>query len=276
MKTIWNKAAWALAAGPLLFAACKKNDKGELSGPAPQASYTVSAPKTVGLTSQVTFTSTSADGFLYQWDFGDGTTGSGQTVTHTYQAGGTIKTQLTVAGRGGTGSATQNVVLPTVSDAVKQLLTGGSAKTWVLQNDTTAAITVGPSDSDVVGYYAGGAANSLPACQADDEYTFSNSNTLTYNSKGKTFVAGAANCDDAKNKAMDYTDSYGFGPATGSGFAQLDLSATPTAGTARPFIGVTDAPDFTYRITRITANRMTIRAGKSTSNTVFELKFRAK
>lgn len=261
---------------PLLFTACKKNDRGELSGPMPQASYTVSAPKTVGLSSQVTFTSTSTDAFLYQWDFGDGTTGSGQTVTHTYQTGGTVKTQLTAAGRAGSVTATQNVVLPPVSDAVKLLLTGGTSKTWVLQKDTTATITVGPSDSDVTSYYAGGAANTLPDCQADDEYTFSSTNTLTYNSKGKTFVAGAANCNDAKNTAMDYTNSYTFGAATGSGFAQLDLAATPTTGTARPFIGVTDAPDFTYRITRITANRMTIRAGKSTSNTVFELKFKAK
>lgn len=276
MKNTWNKAAWAVMVSPLLFTACKKNDRGELSGPMPQASYTVSAPKTVGLSSQVTFTSTSTDAFLYQWDFGDGTTGSGQTVTHTYQTGGTVKTQLTAAGRAGSVTATQNVVLPPVSDAVKLLLTGGTSKTWVLQKDTTATITVGPSDSDVTSYYAGGAANTLPDCQADDEYTFSSTNTLTYNSKGKTFVAGAANCNDAKNTAMDYTNSYAFGAATGSGFAQLDLAATPTTGTARPFIGVTDAPDFTYRITRITANRMTIRAGKSTSNTVFELKFKAK
>ncbi len=276
MKNIRSKAAWAVLAGPLLFTACKKNDRGELSGPLPQASYTVSAPKTVGLTSQVTFTSTSTDAFVYQWDFGDGTIGSGQTVTHTYQAGGTVKTRLTVSGRGGSGSAAKDVVLPPIIDAVKQLLTGGSSKTWILQNDTTATITVGPSDSDVVGYYAGGAANSLPDCQADDEYTFSSGNVLTYNSKGKTFVAGAANCNDAKNTAMDYVTSYSFGAATGSGFAQLDLSATPTSGTARPFVAVTDAPDLTYRITRITANRMTIRAGKSTASPVFELKFKAK
>jgi hypothetical protein len=276
MKNTWNKAAWAVMVSPLLFTACKKSDRGELSGPMPQPSYTMSAPKTVGLSTQVTFTSTSTDAFLYQWDFGDGTIGSGQTVTHTYQTGGTLKTQLTAAGRGGSATATQNVVLPPVSDAVKLLLTGGTSKTWVLQNDTTATITVGPSDSDVTSYYAGGAANTLPDCQADDEYTFSSTNMLTYNSKGKTFVAGAANCNDAKNTAMDYTGSYAFGAATGSGFAQLDLMATPTTGTARPFIGVTDAPDFTYRITRITPTRMTIRAGKSTSNTVFELKFKAK
>jgi PKD repeat protein len=281
MKNTWNKAALLLVASPLLFTACKKNDKGELSGPVPMASFTTSAPKTVGLTSQVTFTSTSTDGFLYEWDFGDGTTGTGQTVTHTYQAGGTVKTSLIVSGRGGTGTATQNVVLPPVSDAVKLLLTGGSSKTWVL-NDTIAVITVGPSDSDVTSYYSGNKqTNQSPGCQADDEYTFSNANVLTYDAKGQTYVAEAAatattplvpaHCDTPRN----YSTSYTFGPATGTGFAQLDLQSTAT-GTARPFIAVTDAPDLTYRITKISANRMTIRAGKSTSNVVFEIKLKAK
>jgi hypothetical protein len=270
MKNTWNKAALLLVASPLLFTACKKNDRGELSGPVPVASFTVSAPKIVGLSSQVTFTSTSTDGFLYSWDFGDGTTGTGQTITHTYQAGGTIKTQLVVAGRGGTGTATQNVVLPSTSDAVKLLLTGGSSKTWLL-NDTVAVITVGPSDSDVTSYYSGNKqVNQSPACQVDDEYTFSSTNVLTYDAKGKTFVAGGS-CDTPRN----YSVSYTFGPAVGTGFAQLDLQSTAT-GAARPFIGVTDAPDLTYRITKITGNRMTIRAGKSTSNLVFEMKFKAK
>lgn len=281
MKNTWNKAALVLVASPLLFTACKKNDKGELSGPVPVASYTVSAPKIVGLTSQVTFTSTSTDGFLYSWDFGDGTTGTGQTVTHTYSSGGSIKTQLVVAGRGGTGTATQNVVLPPVSDAVKLLLTGGTSKTWRL-NDTVSVITVGPSDSDVTSYYSGNKqVNQSPACQVDDEYTFSNANVLTYDAKSETFVAAvpatattaavAAHCDTPRN----YSVSYTFGPAMGKGFAQLDLQSTAT-GAARPFIGVTDAPDLTYRITSITSKRMTIRAGKSTSNLVFEMKFIAK
>lgn len=271
MKKMWNKAAWALVVSPLLFTACKKNDKGELNGPEPVASYTVSAPKTVGLTSQVTFTSTSTDAFLYEWDFGDGTTGTGQTITHTYQAGGTIKTQLVVSGRGGTGTATQNVTLPPVSDAVKQLLTGGSSKTWML-NDTVKVITVGPSDSDVTSYYSGNTmVGQSPTCQSDDEYTFSSANTLIYNAKGQTFVAGGS-CDTPRN----YTTNYTFGAATGTGFAQLVLTNPPTVGTARPFIAVTDAPDLTYRITRITANRMTIRAGASTSNLVFEIKMKVK
>ena len=37
----------------------------------------------------------------------------------------------------------------------------------------------------------GGALGSLPACQADDEYTFTTANTFTYDAKAETFVAAA-------------------------------------------------------------------------------------
>ena len=103
MKYTWNKAAWALLAGPLLLISCDKNDKGQLNGPVPTATFTASAPKQVGLTTSVTFTSTATDAAFYEWDFGDGTRGTGPTVTHIYKAGGTLKTQLTTSGKGGTG-----------------------------------------------------------------------------------------------------------------------------------------------------------------------------
>ena len=46
------------------------------------------------------------DGLTYAWDFGDGATGSGQTVSHTYAANGTYSAVLTVSdGRGGTAAA---------------------------------------------------------------------------------------------------------------------------------------------------------------------------
>jgi len=271
MKNTWNKAAWVVVASPLLFVACSKNDKGELNGPAPVASYTVSAPKSVGLTSQVTFTSTSTDGFLYAWDFGDGTTGSGATVTHTYKTGGTVKTILTISGRGGTGTATKDVVLPPIIDIVKQLLTNGSSKTWKLQSDTVNTITVG-TESNSSQYYAGGPANSLPGCQADDEYTFSNSNVFTYDAKAETYVAATttapvvpAHCDAPRSGTSDFT----FGPATGAGYAVIEFKKPGT------FIAITDAPDLTYRILSITSKRMVLRAGKS-SGTVFDIKLAAK
>ncbi len=272
MKNYWKSAAGLVLAGPLLFTACKKSDKGELSGPAPQPTFTVTT-KQVGLTTEATFTNTTSytgDGIVfYEWDFGDGSTTSATTptVTHVYSKGGTIQAQLLASARGGNGfSEKKSLVLPDVVTLVKQLLTGGSSKTWKLDNSVAATIVVGPSDSDVTSYYAGGPAGALPACQADDEFTFSNANMYNYDAKAETFVAGGIGCSAPRTGTSDFT----FGAATGSGIAQLDFKK---AGT---FIGVTDAPDLTYRIMSIDAQHMVLRAGKSTSNLVFQMKLIAK
>ncbi len=48
----------------------------------------------------------------YAWDFGDGSTGSGQTASRTYTVAGTYAVKLSVTdGSGATGTATQNVVV---------------------------------------------------------------------------------------------------------------------------------------------------------------------
>lgn len=264
MTHIWNKTALALLAGTLLFTACDKDEDGKLEGPKPTVSFTSSAPKVVGLTSEVTFTSTSSDAFLYQWDFGDGTIASGPTVTHVYTKGGTMKVRLTVAGRGGTTtSEVKEIVIASPLSIVNQLLTGGSSRTWKLDNSVAATIVVGPNDADPTSYYPGGAAGSLPACQADDEFTFSTGNVYTYDAKAETFVAGATGgCQAPRSRATPFT----FGDATGAGVAQLTL------GTAGSFIGVTDAPDRIYRILSIDNQHMVLRAGAPNAGVVFTIK----
>lgn len=423
MKNTWNSAAWVLLAGPLLFTACKKNDKGELSGPLPTASF-ASAINTTQFPVTVTFTDNSQDGFTNEWDFGDNTRGQGKVVTHTYTRPGSYKVQLIVAGRAGSSTTPQQtVVIPSACDnagfaaltacggsgaaswiiskepgaivrlaangttvlsslpaaggtlpdcqlddqftfatnfvyaydaggqtysngacgtardpnsnfvykpvgtsgqiilqnpkaksfigltdsvvnktydlveatatrlrlrgtnpdgtftvvtympqlsavdKVKQLLTNGSSKTWMLDNTVDKPIAVGPSDSDPNSYYAGGAAGSLPACQADDEYTFSNANVYTYDAKAETFVAGSTGGCQAPRSG---TSPFTFGAATGAGVAQFTL------GTAGRFIGITDAPDLTYRILSIDAKHMVLRAGSSTASLVFTMKLVAK
>jgi serine protease len=66
----------------------------------PNASFTFS---TSGLTATFTDTSTDSDGTIASrgWSFGDGTTGSGSPVSHTYVAGGTYTVTLTVTDNGG-------------------------------------------------------------------------------------------------------------------------------------------------------------------------------
>lgn len=266
MMNIWNKAVWVLLASPLIFASCNKNDKGEL-GPAPTATFTASTPKSVGLTTQVTFTSTATNAAFYEWDFGDGTRGTGPTVTHTYKAGGTVKTVLITSGQGGTGiSDTLKVALPPVTDLVKQFLTGGSSKTWMLDNTVNAPIIVG-IESDPGKYYNGAEAGKLPPCQADDEYTFSAANIYTYDAKTGTVVAPAQTCDAPRSGTSDFT----FGPATGQGYAMITLKK------AGAFIGATDAPDLTYRIIDIDAKHMVLRGGSGANGgTVFQYKLVAK
>ncbi|MBD2722995.1 PKD domain-containing protein [Hymenobacter armeniacus] len=267
MKNIVRAAALGFLLTPMLLASCTKKEN-QLEGAVPASDFTVTTV-TTGLTTVATFRANNTDGFLYQWEFGDGTVGTGQTVSHTYTSGGTLKARLITAYRGGTSvSATKDVVLPQVSAIVKGILTGGSSKTWKLDNTVVAPITVGPSDADPTSYYAGNPMpGQLPACQADDEYTFSTANVFTYDAKGQTFVAGGA-CDAPRN----VTTSFTFGNATGPGLAQLTLaSATPS-----PFIGVTDAPGFTYRILSIDSQHMLVRAGSTAAGVVFDMKFIAK
>ncbi len=264
MSNIQNKAILALLGGSLFFASCKKNDTGALDGPLPTATFTTSS-KTVGLTTEVTFTSTSSDAFLYRWDFGDGTSGVGQTVVHKYQKGGTVKAQLTTASKAGTTtSETKDVVLPDVTVLVKQLLTGTTSKTWMLNDTTAAPIIVGVEDSPGK-YYNGAKAGELPRCQADDEYTFSADNIYTYDAKDATQVAPAQTCQAPRSGTSEFT----FGPASGQGYAMIELKK------AGAFIGVTDVPDQTYRIISITDKTMVLRAGKP-SGTVFQFKLVAK
>jgi len=416
MKHTWNKAAWALLASPLLLAACKKSDTGTLEGPVPVASFT-SVVNSSQYPVTVTFTDNSQEpGFVNQWEFGDGTIGTGKTVTHTYNQAGTYKVRLTAAGRGGTGATPQtDVVVPslcgqsafsalvncqnnaasarvftysnaagaikrldasnnvisssaansltscqaddqftfsgtsatytyeanggtyagtTCGDAksgggsyvykpgtggslgqiilqkegtfigeavdvtnrtydiveasstvlrlrgtladgsktevtlvpydavarVKQLLTKGSQKTWKLDNSQGAAIVVG-TEANPTEYFAGGTAGSLPACQADDEFTFSAADVYTYDAKAETLVAGGAGCQAPRSTTSPFT----LGPADGTGLAQFVL------GKAGTFIGITDAPDLTYRILSITDTKMLLRAG-SARGTVFTMK----
>jgi len=285
MKPYWTKAAWGVLASTLLLTDCKKNDNGQLDGPLPQPTFTFTT-KQDGFNSIVTFTNTTAysgPGIVqYEWDFGDGTriNSSGATVTHTYTGGGTKQVQLLAAARGGNGfSAVQSVALPDASTIVKQLLTGGTSKTWKLDNTTTDPITVGPSDSDPRSYYPGGMTvqpGSLPACQADDEYTFTSANAFTYDAKAETFVAAnsTTNTPAQCSAPRSGTGTYTFGSTT-SGLAQFVLS-TPNSGGFRSVIGVTDAPDQIYRIVSIDASHMVLKAGSATGNLVFQMKLIAK
>ena len=187
-------------------------------------------------------------------------------VNKTYDILEASATRLRLRGTNPDGTFTVVTYAPQLSaiDRVKQLLTGGSSRTWKLDNSVAATIVVGPSDADPTGYYAGGAVGSLPPCQADDEFTFTATNQYQYNALAETFVAGGGGCQAPRTGSVPFT----FGAATGAGLAQFEL------GTASPMpvIGITDAPDRVYRIISIDNQRMVLRAGSSTAGTIFTMK----
>ena len=68
-----------------------------------------------GNATQFTSTSTGQGINSYQWDFGDGQTGSGQTTTHTYAQAGNYQVTLTVGTAGG--ACTDDITLPVTVNA---------------------------------------------------------------------------------------------------------------------------------------------------------------
>lgn len=165
--------------------------------------------------------------------------------------------------------------VPQTLEDIRTLLNGGSSRTWMLDNTVDAPIIVG-TESNPAEYFPGVMAGQLPACQTDDEYTFTQANTLAYGGNGETLTAGSGAC-----VAPDRSFSSAFtinAPAIGvAGLAVVKLPDDASPATARQrFIGITDAPsNNVYRIMSINSTNMVLRAGDG-SGTVWTMKFRVK
>lgn len=122
------------AAGTYTVTLIATNDAGS-SAPFTTTVQVASAPVagftfvTGGLTAQFTDASSESPAF-WSWDFGDGTTSSVQSPTHTYAAGGTYTVTLTVSNVAGSDSQTSAVtvmVAPPVASFTCQVIGGGVA-----------------------------------------------------------------------------------------------------------------------------------------------------
>ncbi|SFQ77485.1 hypothetical protein [Hymenobacter arizonensis] len=202
MKNIVRAAALGFLAVPLLLASCQKdNDKYELSGPVPQSSFTYQVDATEFPT-VVTFTSTAKDGFLYQWNFlGQNAVQSGATVKRTFPRAGTYEVELITAGRGGTGiSAKQTITIPDActNNAFSKLVdcAGGGTRVWSFSNQPGAIVRETAAGVQI------SSSTTLPACQLDDQFSFSNGFTVNYESAGGTFQNGA--CGNSLNRSSNF------------------------------------------------------------------------
>ncbi|QKG51866.1 PKD domain-containing protein [Hymenobacter sp. BRD67] len=190
-------------------------------------------------------------------------------VNKTYDILEATPTRLRLQGTNPDGTKTVTTYMPQLSalDRAKKYLTGGSSRTWTLDNTVANTIIVG-NEASPGGYNKSGSAGSVPSCQADDEYTFTSTGNFTYDAKGQTFVAIDYTCQAART---DNNTTFTFGPASGAGLAQFVLTKPGS------FIGVTNAPTSRiYRILSIDDKHMTLRAGGPSDDPQFTFMMVAK
>ena len=106
---------------------------------APVASFTATTV-CQGEATQFTSTSTGDQISGFQWNFGDGQTGTGETVSHTYTQAGNFQVTLTAEGSGGTcsGTITQSVTVYAMPAPV------ATANPYSVQYSEASTITVNP------------------------------------------------------------------------------------------------------------------------------------
>ncbi len=128
---------------------------------APVASFTAT-PTEGGTPLVVTFDASASLGknLTYTWDFGDGETGTGAIVTHTYTKVGTFTARLTVSTTLGSGCAASDTATATIRTALNlaQLgriiarvtapLGGGNHDPEVIRDGVRPAVTIGENAGD--------------------------------------------------------------------------------------------------------------------------------
>jgi hypothetical protein len=224
----------------LLFAGCKYDVK-DLQ-PKPVASFT--ATPAPGASNKYVLTSTSTNGFRYDWDKGAGT-GFSQgksvdTVYFPYMGSYTIK--LLVYGQGGMDSAKQVITVAANDPAAcagTQLgfITSCTQKKWKL-DPAAAAYKVGPGPNDGSWWSSGAGDVTGRSCEFNDEYVFvfAAARTFNYDNKGDFYGDGylgdnSHTCQPSSNYTAAQAGwgsgsfTYTFVPNAGvAGLGQLTVS----------------------------------------------------
>jgi PKD repeat protein len=223
MQNTLRRSLLLLSLVGLVVTGCEKKEVDELEGNAPTADFTYVVDESQ-YPVVVTFTNTSTDGFLYQWDFGDGSPlVSGKNVTHAYTLPRTYTVKLTVAGRGGSTTSAEKtehqVIVKSLcnNNAFSVLTNCGSTGTgsWTYSDQPGAIVRLAADGTTV-----NSSSTTLSECQGDDQFVFTNGFSYTYD--------GQVNC----GARLDFTTGFIFRPNGNLG--QLILQRS------KSFIGLTD------------------------------------
>ena len=277
------KIIFSLLAISLMFSSCQDDDLGL---------DTITVPSNIQVTTvisddgsgEVRFQASANDALTYKYIFSDGTSAvsAGGGVVKRFTRVGLNQYLVTVIayGKGGV-SSSKSIDVEVRSDfndlETKQLLTGGSSKTWYIASAVPGHLGVGQNvndDGPIVdgGGFFSGSPGFGPECFYDDKMTFSlNANdeiVYEYENFGVTFfnwqftLAFGGNGEQFVDECLDFT-SFGtvplsLAPAT-SGIS-LDLSTGTVLDIANDgfisyYIGQSQ-----YEVLSISENKMSLRA----------------
>ena len=150
----------------------------------------------------VVFTNNS-DGFIKQWDFGNGTSSNGDEVTAYFPFSGEYEVTLTVFTKGGSVASSEVITIdqtdPEICNVeIFQLLTGGcdqpEGKTWVIDADRAGHFGLGPGSASVgetftPDWYQAAANEKIGGGLYDDEFTFFlNESVFVQETNGDVYV----------------------------------------------------------------------------------------
>ncbi|RKS55557.1 glycosyl hydrolase family 16 [Gillisia mitskevichiae] len=225
----YYRIIFSLLAIALLFSSCQEDDLGLESMMVP-SNILVNTDISTDGSGIVEFTVSADNAISYQFNFGDGTTGStlDGTFTKRFSKNGlnTYLVNVIAYGTGGI-SSSRAIEIEVQSDfsdpETKQFLTGGSSKKWYVASYLPGHLGVGPSSGDGFDspiYYQAApfekAGTEASSCFYTDVLTYSTTgeDNLTYelNNNGQTFFN------------VDYVGQFG-GP-TGSGDQCIDFDTS--------------------------------------------------
>ncbi len=277
------KIIFSFLALSLMFSSCQDDDL-ELGTILVPSNLQVVTTISDDGTGEVRFQATANDALTYKYIFSDGTSAvsSAGDVVKRFTRVGLNKYLVTVIayGKGGV-SSSKSLEVEVRSDfndpETKQLLTGGSSKTWYIASKASGHLGVGQNvndDGPIVdggGFFAGSPGFG-PDCFYDDTMTFSlNANdeiVYEYENFGVTFfnwqytLAFGGNGEQFVDECLDFTSSgpmaLSLAPAT-SGIPEDQSTGTvldiADDGFVSYYIGQSQ-----YEILEISENRMYLRA----------------
>ncbi|MGN7987683.1 PKD domain-containing protein [Pedobacter sp. 22226] len=207
----------------LSFNACKKGNTDKDLGAAPTADQVKFSVTPTATNANVLTLVNQSPGFKALWDFGNGATADGNTVTASYPLAGTYTVKLTIVTDGGSVSSTKSVIIAAtnpamLTDPAFTTLSGGLANatgfTWVIDQKSAGHLGVGEIAKMEPNWYQAGPDEKNGLGFYDDEMTF-NMNALkyTYDNKGTTF-ANAANAPGIGGPAGANDPTVNYTPPT--------------------------------------------------------------